>query len=429
MAAIYYIMDESYSSMYDFSVIIAKYIFALDKRYRLVDVEANQHVIDKSHNLFRVLASIDNLKVFSAARSGLKASKPLLDKLGIPKRRFHKAVEQLKDAGLIKKGTEEEQIASASSSSSSYSSSSYIHTKFGSIIYQRYILEMDQYSNDSVQMKMMDTIRQVQNSPDVVAMFNEQIISNIINGRGNSSSSSSNNFQSPSSPSSSSTTSNQQYFDDQDIATTTVSKASIILSYDNIIQLLRERIESCRNEILIATRISPELIINKVLEKSKLGINVRVVADIDLVRGYFESQEKFTVDSSNVAATSGSSTDNNSGNNNINNQMNKERYSANMNDISQDRQQQLHEEERREIISNPYYPNTAIHRRISDIPFSMIILDSNEVGLELVNSNNTKEFFAGVWIKDEKFAMAIKTFYQTIWDNASENIEPLKRGE
>ena len=400
----------------------------------LVNIEANQTIIDKSHNLFRVLASIDNLKVFSASRSGLKVSKPLLDKLQISKRRCHKAVEQLKDAGLIRKGAKEERIGSGYYSSSpsfsppSSACASYIHTKFGSIVYQRFILEMDQYSNHSDQMKMMDTIRQVQKSPDVVAMFNEQIISNIINNRGNSSSNS-NNFQSSSSsPSPSTTISNQQYFDDQDIATTTVSKASIILSYDNIIQLLRERIESCRNEILIATRSYPELIINKVLEKSKLGINVRVIADIDLVREYFESQEKFTIDSSNVAATSGNSTDNNSGNN-INNQMYKERHGANMNEISHDRHQQLHEKERKEIISNPYYPNTAIHRRISDLPFSMIILDSNEVGLELVNSTNTKEFFAGVWIKDEKFAMAIKSFYQTIWDKASEDIESLKSGE
>jgi hypothetical protein len=76
-----------------------------------------------------------------------------------------------------------------------------------------------------------------------------------------------------------------------------------------------------------------------------------------------------------------------------------------------------HQQERKNVISNPYYPNSAIHRRISDIPFSMVILDGNEVvldgnevGLELVNSNITKEFFAGVWIKDEKFALAMKSF-------------------
>jgi hypothetical protein len=72
-----------------------------------------------------------------------------------------------------------------------------------------------------------------------------------------------------------------------------------------------------------------------------------------------------------------------------------------------------HQQERKNVISNPYYPNTAIDRWISDIPFGMVILDSNEVGLELVNSSNTKEFFAGVWINDEEFVMAMKSFYET----------------
>jgi hypothetical protein len=52
----------------------------------------------------------------------------------------------------------------------------------------------------------------------------------------------------------------------------------------------------------------------------------------------------------------------------------------------------------------------------------MIILDGIEVGLELVNSNNSKEFFAGLWIKDREFATAMKSFYRTLWDKASKNI-------
>lgn len=52
----------------------------------------------------------------------------------------------------------------------------------------------------------------------------------------------------------------------------------------------------------------------------------------------------------------------------------------------------------------------------------MIIIDGIEVGLELVNANNPKEFLSGVWIKDQEFATAMKSFYQTLWDKASENI-------
>jgi hypothetical protein len=81
-----------------------------------------------------------------------------------------------------------------------------------------------------------------------------------------------------------------------------------------------------------------------------------------------------------------------------------------------------HEQQPKNTIANPYYPNTHIHRRILDIPFTMIILDRIEVGLELLNSNNPKESFSGVWIKNQVFATAMKSFYQTLWDKASENI-------
>jgi hypothetical protein len=364
-----------------------------------VDIEANQNILDNSHNLFTVLSSSDNLKIFSAARDGLKISTPLLDRLGISKRRCNKALEQLKDAGLIEKYE----------GSSGDSGSSYIHTTFGSIVYRRNILEMDQYTKYSDQMQIIDTIKRAQRfSEGAIAMFNEEIINNIVRS-GRSGGGSHSMLSSSVSPSFAISSYDDISSSDGSTNSKTISNARIIPSYDNIVQLLRERIEYCKNEILIATRTSPEVIINKILQKSKLGIKVKVVADIDLVKEYFESQEQFTADSDNIPTHS-----------NKNNPKHKEKNSSNMNMINTGQQ---HQRERKNVISNPYYPNTAIHRRISDIPFSMIILDSNEVGLELVNSNNTKEFFAGVWIKDEKFATAMKSFYQTIWDRASENID------
>jgi hypothetical protein len=355
----------------------------------LAHIEAYENIIDNSVNLFTVLSRIENLKVFSAARDGLKISKPLLDRLEISKRKCYKALEQSKDTGLMEKDNEEE--------------GSYIHTTFGSIVYQRNIIEMSQYTKYSDKMQMIDTIKHAQKfSEGVVAMFNEEIISNIVDSGGTS--------HSVLSSSNSSSISNHEDISGSSIVNTNaIPNARIVLSYDNIVQLLRERIEYCRNEILIATRTSPELIINKILQKSNLGVKVKVVADIDLVKGYFESQEEFIVDNNNNNIASSTNND----------PKHKEKNKM----INANHHHDQHQQERKNVISNPYYPNSAIHRRISDIPFSMIILDDNEVGLELVNSNNTKEFFAGVWIKDEKFAIAMKRFYQTIWDKASENIE------
>jgi hypothetical protein len=73
------------------------------------------------------------------------------------------------------------------------------------------------------------------------------------------------------------------------ISQSTKKDINIILSFDRMIQILLDRIECCKNEILISTRICPEIVINKLLEKSKLGIKVKVIADIDLVKEYFRS--------------------------------------------------------------------------------------------------------------------------------------------
>ena len=161
------------------------------------------------------------------------------------------------------------------------------------------------------------------------------------------------------------------------------NKIDIILSFDKVIQKLLERIDYCKSEILISTRICPEIVINKILEKSKLGVKVKVVTDIDLVKEYFRTQQKFvdSLDEKNPI------------------------------------------EERQCVIANPWYPHKTINRRIADIPFGVIILDNTEVGIELVNSNNPKEFYGGIFIRDEKIATTMTEFYQQMWEKASENID------
>ena len=155
-----------------------------------------------------------------------------------------------------------------------------------------------------------------------------------------------------------------------------------------------------------------------------MGVQVKVVADTELVRQYFESQKEITVGNDNNNNNYDDENNNNfKATNTSDSKRNvKDNETEKNNNIDEDNDYQ-HQQERRNIVANPYYPNTEIHRRISDLPFGMIILDGSEVGVELVNSNNSKEFFAGVWIKDQEFAMAMKNFYQTIWEKAPENID------
>ena len=130
----------------------------------------------------------------------------------------------------------------------------------------------------------------------------------------------------------------------------------------------------------------PEIVINKILEKSKLGVRVKVIADIDLVKEYFNTQEK-CVDN-----------------------MDKKNF----------------RKERKCVIANPWYPDKTINRRIADIPFGIIIFDNTEEGIELVNSNNLKEFYGGIFIRDEKIAMVATDFYQQLWEKASKNMDEIE---
>lgn len=307
-------------------------------------IGAQQDVVSTSKNLFSILSRDDNLKMFEISKNGLKISLSILDKLEISPKRYYKALKQLKDAGLIERKDKTGGI--------------YFHTIFGSIVYQRNIIEMAQYAEHLEKMQMIDSIRQTEKFSEAsILKLAQDVIGTALT------------------PSS--------------VQSTTISSLlpiiDIILSFDKVIQRLVERVDCCKSEILIATRICPEIVINKIFEKSKLGVKVKVVADRDLVKEYFRRQEKSL------------------GNLNQNNPI----------------------EERKCVVANPWYPDESINRRMADIPLGVIILDKQEVGIELVNSNNPKEFYGAIFIRDEKTVTSMTDFYQQMWDKASENIDQL----
>ena len=297
----------------------------------------DQELSSSSRNLFSILSHNESLKMFVMAKDGLKISPSIIHKLDISPKAYYRALKQLKDAGLVEKRKDNAGMIM------------YFHTTFGSIIYQRNIVEMDQYMENLEKMQMIDTIRQTEKfSEESILSLTQEIMNNNL--------------------------------------LSAISKSNItidvVLSLDKLIQKLLERIYYCKSEILISTRICPEVVINKLLEKSRLGVKVKVIADIDLVKEYFRTQQKFV--------------------DNLDNQSPRE--------------------ERKCVIANPWYPDSTVNRRIADIPFGIIILDKMETGIELVNSNNTKEFYGGIFIKDEKITKIMTEFYQQMWEKASENV-------
>ena len=309
--------------------------------------ETRQEIISTSCNLFSILSRNDSLRMFVMAKDGLKISPSVIDKLDISPKAYYRALKQLKVAGLVQKKKDNAGMVR------------YFHTTFGSIVYQRNVVEMDQFIENLEKMQMIDTIRQSEKFSEAgIVKLTQEIMDNIVERRSSFSSS----FPSV-------------------ISQSTKQHVDIVLSFDRMIQTLLDGIERCKDEILISTRICPEIVINKLLEKSKLGVKLKVIADIDLVKEYFSSQEKFV--------------------DNLNNPM----------------------EERKCVVANPWYPDNTVNRKIADIPFGMIILDNSEVGIELVNSNNPKEFYGGIFIRDKKIAMTMTELYEQIWEKASENMD------
>jgi sugar-specific transcriptional regulator TrmB len=157
----------------------------------------------------------------------------------------------------------------------------------------------------------------------------------------------------------------------------------IINSHEDIVKIIRERIELANNEILIATRTSFDEGIAALINSIKLGVKVRILVDERLIseyhRVYYSNIQKS--DSLPVIAK--------------------------------------HSEERMKVVENPWYHSgVEIERRVGQIPFGLIIFDRNEVGIELVDSYNPDKFTAGILVKDSQICDAMLKLYEEMWHNS-----------
>jgi predicted transcriptional regulator len=99
----------------------------------VIEASTNQELSSSSWNLFSILSHNETLKMFVMAKDGLKISPSIIHKLDISPKAYYRALKQLKDVGLVEKRKDNAGMIM------------YFHTTFGSIIYQRNIVEMDQY--------------------------------------------------------------------------------------------------------------------------------------------------------------------------------------------------------------------------------------------------------------------------------------------
>ena len=295
-------------------------------------------------SLFSVLSKPNTMKLFLASIQGVKMSASTLNDLKLTRKRYYKALKQLKKVNLVRK-----------------SKGFYSPTTFGKIVYQRNIIELMQYRKYIEEMDAIDTIKSTLAPPleDRFARLFEKLVLN-------------NSADITSTPTP---------------ALGTSEKVKVVYTVEDMISILVRRISLCKQQILVGTRFSPEVVINAILDKSRHGVEVRVLADVDLIREYIKIH--------NISAASLDSNDKDS-------------------------------TERLNVIANPWYPDETVNRRICSLPFGFIIIDKEEVGIELVSTKAPDKFSMGISIRDREVAAVIEQYYEKMWKNAVSDISKLK---
>ena len=202
---------------------------------------ADEQLVKRSRILLTVLSKPNNLSLFMSAKSGLMAEASSPERIGLSKKVYYTSLKQLINSGLVEK-----------------SDGKYIHTTFGSVVYQGHIIGLIEQLRNQKQMEMIDTLKHSdQFSESDINSFVDKIIGGINN-----------------------------------LSEDTRSKIEIVLTYEDMVSAILERTEFAKNEILLASRYFNEIIINNILRKAKTGINVKVVAEKTLVDQFFEQNNK-----------------------------------------------------------------------------------------------------------------------------------------
>ncbi len=273
-----------------------------------------------------VLSKNDALTIFLMANEGIKSELDTPVKIGLTKKQYYTRLKQLVDLGLVTKQNE-----------------SYMQTAFGKIVYQKHIIGLTNQIKNSKYLQMVDVLKADSkfNDSDIMefmAKVQPQISSDL---------------QEPSS-----------------------KISTIALSYEDMVRKILEMTEFAQQEILLVTRFQNELIINSILKKASAGVNVKILADTNLVEDYFGKEMSVKSDKN--------------------------------------------KKERENVVSNPYYPSK-IDRRYVQVPFCIMIADNKHVGLEIVDLSESKKFKMAIFREDVSISSSMTLLFNNLWQKSSIN--------
>ncbi len=275
---------------------------------------------ESTAKLLSVLSKKNNLMLFMSAKNGLLADSSSPHNAGLSKKIYYTSLKRLINSGLIIK-----------------TGGKYLHTSLGSVIYESHILKLTEQMRNTKHLRMIDTLKYSGGFSDTDI---EKFISNLTGVR----------TSTPDIP----------------------ARIEMVWTYEEMVSAIVERTEFCRNEILLASRYFNEIIINSILRKAKLGVDVKVISEKSLVTQFFEQNNHMMLNDKNSL-------------------------------------------ERSNVVGNPWYPGK-IDRQVGNVPFSIIIFDRKEVGIEFIDANEPKIFKSAIFIRDEQTSKIMMEYFQKMWD-------------
>jgi predicted transcriptional regulator len=284
--------------------------------------------LQKISDVLSILSKPDALLLFIMSKDGLKSELETHSKIGLTKKQYYTRLKQLADVGLITKNT-----------------ATYAHTAFGNMVYQKHFLELVGNIKSLKHFEMIDVLKQSSN-------FKLEDISE---------------FLSKISPNSNLTSPNLE----------SKNNSIVTKSYDDMVSKVLQIVEFAQKEIILMGRFRNDHIINMLLKKANMGVSVKVLADTNTVKTFFENETDVLRDDKN-------------------------------------------KKERITTVSNPFYPSK-VDRRYIETPFSLLLVDGKIVGMEVVDTYHPKNFLMAAFMEDSSLCSSMRNTFDNLWKKASTN--------
>jgi len=153
----------------------------------------------------------------------------------------------------------------------------------------------------------------------------------------------------------------------------------IVWTYEEMVKKIVERLSTTKKTIYLASRYTEERIINSMITRAQVGVAVKVLADVRLLKNYVkDAGNRLKIDDK-------------------------------------------HANERRKTTVNPFHPYN-IERKFYELPFSFILMDGRGVGIEFIDARYPDEFSCAVFLENESIFNYMMSTFDSLWKKGFEDI-------